>query len=196
MPIEVAVIDANLLVPIVACDFLLIAFDHGLFEPIVSTMVLDEVERTLIDDFPHVNPGGLRRRVDHMRAALAGQTVDVDATEFALVVEMINAKDHHVVAAALASEATCVVTNDNALRSEIAGSGLDLEPLDGNSFVRGMWDASSADVNEVIDALIAKRRRPPVSPTSMAAQLRAHFPAMTAAWLALHGSVPSLGVTP
>lgn len=30
MPIGVAVIDANLLVPIVACDFLLTAFDHGL----------------------------------------------------------------------------------------------------------------------------------------------------------------------
>jgi len=67
MPIGVAAIDANLLVPIVACDFLLTAFDYGVFEPIVSTTVLDEVERTLIDDFPHVDPNGLRRRVAHMR---------------------------------------------------------------------------------------------------------------------------------
>ncbi len=44
MPIGVAVIDANLLVPIVAYDFLLTAFDHQLFEPIVSTTVLDEQE--------------------------------------------------------------------------------------------------------------------------------------------------------
>ncbi len=44
MPIGVAVVDANLLVPIVACDFLLSAFDHQLFEPIVSTTVLDEQE--------------------------------------------------------------------------------------------------------------------------------------------------------
>lgn len=71
MPIGVAVIDANLLVPIVACDFLLTAFDDGVFEPIVSTTVLDEVERTLIADFAHVDPDGLRRRVAHMRAALA-----------------------------------------------------------------------------------------------------------------------------
>jgi len=188
MPIEVAVIDANLLVPIVACDFLLTAFDHRLFEPIVSTMVLDEVERTLISDFPHVNPVGLRRRVAHVRAALADQTVDVDATELTLVVEMINAKDHHVVAAALASAATCVVTNDSTLRFEIVGSGLDLEPLDGNSFVLRLWDASPADVSEVVDALIAKRRRPQVSPASMAAQLHVHFPAMTAAWIARHGA--------
>lgn len=98
IPIGVAVIDANLLVPIVACDFLLSAFDHGLFEPIVSTSVLDEVERTLIDAFPRVGPGGLRRRVEHMRAALADQTID--ATGFEGVVRMINAKDRHVVAAA------------------------------------------------------------------------------------------------
>jgi hypothetical protein len=32
------------LVPIVACEFLLTAFDHQLFEPIVSTTVLDEQE--------------------------------------------------------------------------------------------------------------------------------------------------------
>ncbi len=56
MPIGVAVIDANLLVPIVACDFLLTAFDHQLFEPIVSTTVLDEVERTTTS--PTLSPMG------------------------------------------------------------------------------------------------------------------------------------------
>ncbi len=182
MPIGVAVIDANLLVPIVACDFLLTAFDHGVFEPIVSTTVLDEVERTLIDTFPHVDPGGLRRRVEHMRAALADQTIDV--TGFVGVAGMINAKDRHVVAAALAAEATRVVTDDGALRSEIEGSGLDLEPLDGNAFAMRLWEASPADVSEVVQSLIAKRHRPAVSPQEIATQLGVHFPEMAAAWLA------------
>lgn len=133
MPIGVAVIDANLLVPIVACDFLLTAFDYGVFEPIVSTTVLDEVERTLIADFAHVDPDALRRRVTHMRAALADQIVGPEGFEGS--VPMINVKDRHVVAAALAAGATWVVTDDGTLRSEIAGSGLDLEPLDGDVFV-------------------------------------------------------------
>ncbi len=60
--VGVAALDANVLVPIVACDFLLTAFDHGLFEPVVSAAVLDEVERTLLEDFPHIDPDGLRRR--------------------------------------------------------------------------------------------------------------------------------------
>ena len=50
--VGVAALDANLLAPIVACDFLLTAFDRGLFEPVVSPAVLDQVERTLLEDFP------------------------------------------------------------------------------------------------------------------------------------------------
>ncbi len=45
-----------------------------------------------------------------MREAIVDQTVD--ARESVGLVEMINAKDRHVVAAALATEATWVVTND------------------------------------------------------------------------------------
>lgn len=96
---------------------------------------------------------------------------------------MINVKDRHVVAAALAAGATWVVTDDGTLRSEIAGSGLDLEPLDGDAFVARLWDESPADVGEVIDSLIAKRHRPTVSPREMATQLCVHFPAMATAWL-------------
>ncbi|MEO6628552.1 MAG: hypothetical protein ABIP03_08265 [Aquihabitans sp.] len=48
------------MVPIVAFDFLLTAFDQGLFEPVVSATVLDEVERSLFEDFPHLDCDGLR----------------------------------------------------------------------------------------------------------------------------------------
>lgn len=187
MPIVVAVLDANLLVPIVACDFLLTAFEHHLFEPMVSSVVLDEVERTLVQDFPHLDPHALRRRVEHMRAALDDQTVDAEVVDG--VPDTINAKDRHVIATALAVEAAVVVTNDAALRSEIAESDLDLEPLDGAAFAMLLWEASPADVGEVIDALIAKRRRRPVTPAEMADQLRVHFPAMADAWLEVQRGV-------
>lgn len=114
MPITVAVLDANLLVPIVACDFLLTAFHLQLFEPIVSSTVLHEVERTLIEDFPHLEPNALLRRVEQMRAVLVGRTLETAAVE--RVPEAINGDDRHVVAAAIAGEATLIVTNDDALR--------------------------------------------------------------------------------
>lgn len=48
MPRLVAALDADVLVPILPCDFLLTAFDVGLYEPVVSTEALVEVERNLI----------------------------------------------------------------------------------------------------------------------------------------------------
>ena len=55
-----------------------------------------------------------------MRAALADLTVDTELVDG--VPDAINTKDRHVIAAALASEpeaTVVVVTNDDALRSEI-----------------------------------------------------------------------------
>lgn len=177
--VGVAALDANLLVPIVACDFLLTAFDHRLFEPVVSPAVLDEVERTLLEDFPHIDPDGLRRRVGYLRLALADHVVDPTGLD---VPEEINHKDRHVVAAALAAEATLLVTEDAALRREIEAARIGVEPVDGDAFAARLWAASPAGVDETIRSLIAKRRRRPVSEAQMAAQLAAHFPSMSAAW--------------
>src|SRR4051812_13199326 len=102
------------------------------------------------------------------RPALADQIVD--SVEFEDSAQMINVKDRHVVATALAAGAAWVVTDDGALRSEIAGSGLDLEPLDGDAFAMRLWEVSLAAVSEVVQSLIAKRRRPGVLPSEMAAQ--------------------------
>ena len=59
--------------------------------------------------------------------------------------------------------------------------------LDANvlvAFAMRLWDASAADVDEVVRHLIATRRRRPVTPAEMSRQLGAHFPSMSAAWLA------------
>lgn len=115
MPRLVAALDADVLVPILSCDFLLTAFDRGLYEPVVSTEAIVEAERNLIEDFPHLDPARLRRRVGQMRDALDDQLVDPGSVDD--VPEAINPKDRHVIAAALAGEASIVVTNDKRLRA-------------------------------------------------------------------------------
>ena len=102
----VAALDADVLVPIVACDFLLTAFDLGLFEPVVSNNVLDEVRHTLVEDFPHLDPTAIDRRVAAMRVALDDHLVDGSTIG---VPRTINIKDQHIVGAALLSGATLVV---------------------------------------------------------------------------------------
>lgn len=75
------------------------------------------------------------------------------------------------------------MTEDGRLREEIASSGLSLESVTGDSFAMRLWDASPDEVDDVVRHLIAKRRRRPVEPEELAAQLAAHFPTMSAAWL-------------
>ncbi|MCB1006583.1 MAG: hypothetical protein KDB35_20540, partial [Acidimicrobiales bacterium] len=62
----------------------------------MSTEAIAEVERTLIENFPHVDSASLRRRVGQMREALEDQIVDVGSAD--IVPEAINPKDRHVIA--------------------------------------------------------------------------------------------------
>lgn len=182
MPRLVAALDADVLVPILSCDFLLTAFDLGLYEPVVSTEAVAEVERNLIEDFPHLDPAGLRRRVGQMRKALDAQLIDPGSVDD--VPEAINPKDRHVIAAALAGEAAIVVTNDKRLRAETATADIGLVAMSADDFAAHLWTLMPDDVNEVIDTLVAKRTNRQLTAEELIEAMRGSFPTMASAWLA------------
>ena len=182
MPRLVAALDADVLVPILSCDFLLTAFDLGLYEPVVSAETVAEVERNLIEDFPHLDPAGLRRRVGQMREALDDQLVDPGSVDEGSPV--INPKDRHVIAAALAGEASIVVSNDKRLRAETESADLGLLAMSADDFATHLWTLAPDDVDEVINTLVAKRTKQPVTAHDLIEAMRGSFPTMTAAWLA------------
>ena len=176
MPGPTAVLDSD--VPIVACDFLLTAFDHGLYEPIVSTAALAEIERTLIEDFPHLDPAAIRHRLATMQIALEDQLVDGQGVD---VPAGINAKDCHVVGAALVGAAQMIVSNDRRLRAEVDASELQLTMLDLDTFAIGLWRSSPTDVHGVIDTMVSKRQRPPISTDELIGALRRSMPSLALA---------------
>lgn len=179
MPLgSTVVVDADVLVPVVSCDFLLTAFDYGLIEPVVSSATLDEVERTLIQDFPHLDLEALRRRVAAMRHVLDDHIIDIASA--AAVPAGINAKDRHVVACAIEAEAALVVTNDRALRTEITTARIGIAAVDGDKLALELCEAAPEAVRAVIEALAAKRRHPPVTVAEMADQLQVLFPSTIA----------------
>ncbi len=182
MPRLVAALDADVLLPILCCDFLLTAFDLGLFEPVVSSEAIAEVERNLIEDFPQLDPVSLRRRVGQMRDALDDHVVDPGSLDG--VPEAINPKDRHVVAAALAGEASVVVTNDKRLRAETESAEIDLAAMSADDLATHLWELWPDDVDAVINTLVAKRTKRPVTAEELVAELRGPFPTMAAAWLA------------
>lgn len=186
MPRLVAALDADVLIPILCCDFLLTAFDLGLYAPIVSAEALVEVERNLIADFPHLDPASVRRRVGQMRRALEDNVVDAGSLD--VVPEVINPKDRHVIASALAGEASIVVSNDKRLRSETEDADIGLVAMSADGFVAHLLELVPDDVEAVITTLVAKRTKRPVTTEELVEALRGPFPTMVAAWFSARRS--------
>jgi rRNA-processing protein FCF1 len=174
----VASLDANVLVPIVTCDFLLTAFDHGLYEPIVSSTVIEEIERSLADDFPQLDGVAIRRRIAAVRMVLADQTL---GGETVAVPGTVNEKDRHIVGAALEAGAHLIVTNDRRLRVEITDACLDVRAADLDTFACHLWDSAPGGVARVVDQLVRKRRRRPVTTVEMWDAIGRHMPMLAAA---------------
>lgn len=176
MPQPVVALDADVLVPIVACDFLLTAFEYGLFEPVVSTTALDEVERALLTDFPHLDPAAVRYRAEAMRDVLDDHLVVGDPTN---VPEEVNAKDRHVVAAAMTGEATILVTNDGQLRDEVGRALPGLRAIGLDGFAVDLLHRSPEAIAAVVDALVAKRTRPPITSEDLLRAMQNMVPTFT-----------------
>jgi hypothetical protein len=99
------------------------------------------------------------------------------------VPEPVNPKDRHVIAAALAGEASLVVTNDKRLRAETKTADVGLMAMSADDFAVHLWEVMPDDVDEVINLLVAKRTKRPVTAPELMEALRGPFPAMAAAWL-------------
>ena len=175
----IAVLDADVLVPVLTCDLLLHLFDAGLFVPVLNPTILAEIQRNLIADFPHLDPEALRRRATQMAAALSNHTHEHAVVKPSLL-EGVNRKDRHVVATAIAQGADLVVSNDRRLRREINALGQALKAHTADDFALQLHLGQSAAVNDVVDLLTAKRTRRPITRDEMIQQLAQPLPGFAA----------------
>lgn len=176
----VAVLDADVLVPILSCDLLLSVFDLDLYRPVVTATILTETERNLIEDFTHIDPVALRARVAQVAAALSFHThAEGDVT--AAAVATVNRKDRHVAATALANRADVVVSNDRRLRREINALASPLRAVTGDEFALRLLVDEPEGILAVIDTLVAKRTRRPLTRSELIDQLAGGFPGFAAA---------------
>lgn len=175
MSTVVAMLDADVLVPILSCDLLLSAFDEDLYRPVVTAAILHEIERNLVGGFTHLDPVALRGRVAQVAAVLSHHTHDEgDAT--AAAVAGVNQKDRHVAAAALAHGADLLVSNDRRLRREITALGRPLLAMSGDEFAQRLLADQPDGIDAVLNTLVAKRTRHPVTRSELLDQLAGSFP--------------------
>lgn len=174
----VAVLDADVLVPILSCDLLLTTFDHDLYLPAVTPRILDEVERALQTDFAHLDAAALRRRARQVRTALGFHIhPDPGATG---AVAPVNPKDRHVAAVALAVKADVVISNDRRLRHQLQALAPPITALTADEFALRLLDQDCDGVSEALDTMVAKRTRRPVTRDELIAQIASPLPRFAA----------------
>lgn len=177
---QVVVVDADVLIPILSCDFLLTGLDLAVYELAVSSKVLDEVERHLITDFPTLDSSRLAIRAERMRFALRNSVVrDVRPTA---AVDAVNAKDRHVAMAAFTAQATVAVTNDRRLRRQLREALPKLSPMSVDQFALHLFQRDADDVNAILESMARKRTKPPLTVDELVTRMDRAFPKFAAKW--------------
>lgn len=143
-------LDANVLVPVRIRDVLLSLAHAGLYVPLWSQAVLDEVRRHLPDTMTEADRDRLFLAMDD---AFPEACVDAPERLDVTVRAVVNAKDEHVLAAALWAHADVIVTDDKDLVREAEGL-LDTQPVD--VFLAYTVDV---DVECAVSALVDMARR-------------------------------------
>jgi predicted nucleic acid-binding protein len=163
---EIVVLDANVLVPYNLCSLLLALAEADLFEPRWSTHILDETQRTLIRRM-NKPADKIARRLDAMREAFP--EASVHGFEWMEPGLTCHRKDRHVLAAAIAANATTIVTTNlkDFPDESCAPHGVVAEHPD--VFLQMLFGQDAAACAAALEADAARKKRPPMTPQAVLA---------------------------
>jgi len=155
-----ALLDACVLYPLAMTDSLMSLAAAGLYAAKWTTRIEQEWIRSLERQRPDL-VGRLASRRDAMREAVADWEVPESAwTPLARGIELPDPDDLHVLAAAIAGHADCIVTSNlkdfpvDVLRS------YGLEAIDPDTFIVNQWDLDPGRVTTAFKQMRARRKKP------------------------------------
>jgi predicted nucleic acid-binding protein len=113
-PLQIILADACVLYPRVLRDYLLYAAEEGIITVTWSTEILDEMTRHLVANIPGFTDESARRLVQGMTETFPDSTIDPSPGDYVPFVGLTlrDNNDRHVMAAALAAEATIICTDN------------------------------------------------------------------------------------
>jgi predicted nucleic acid-binding protein len=174
----VVVLDANVPYGIEVTDFLATMATRRLFRPHWSPSILDEVVRNLALR-RDLSPDAIRRRVEYLNRALPGALAEVPS---GLVDAMpINEKDRHVLAVAVHVGAPTIVTENVRDFPQELLEPYGIEAVTADAFALAQVDLHRDGVLAAVEAMAARRRRPPKTPDSIIDALSHYLPGAMAA---------------
>lgn len=151
------VLDACILIPMPIADLLLRLADAKQFRPLWSEEILDEVERNLVRQLS-VDPAKARVRVSAMREHFP----DAMVSEYEALIPVMgnDAKDRHVLAAAVRAGAELIVT-DNLKDFPLESlAPFDLAAVSADEFLLDQLDLNPERVLAVAEQIIEDMRSP------------------------------------
>lgn len=163
-----ALLDACVLYPLAMTDALMSLATAGFFAAKWTTRIEDEWIRSLQNQRPELT-GKLGTRRDSMRDAVPDWEVP-EAAWSSLVkgLQLPDPNDAHVLAAAIAGHADCIVTSNlkdfpNSLLLQYG-----IESVDPDTFIINQWDLDPVSAIAAFKRMRARRRKPESSPEDFA----------------------------
>lgn len=175
-----ALLDACVLYPIAVADALMSLATEGLFAAKWTTRIEAEWMRSLQIDRPDLE-GKLGTRRDSMRDAVPDWEVPEDAWRpLEKSLQLPDPEDVHVLAAAIAGHADCIVTaNTRDFPGDVV-TPYGIEVVDPDTFLVNQWDLDPLVAIAAFKRMRARRQKPESTPEDFANALERNGLVVTA----------------
>lgn len=167
----VVILDANVLFPFRKRDILLRFHHAGLFQARWTQRILDEWTQNLLDRKPHLEPSvrSQRRAMDEH----FGDALVAGYEPLAGALDLPDADDHHVLAAAIRCGAEYIVTDNLADFPEEVLARFDIGAMSADAFLSQTVELHPSAALALLRALRAHYRNPPFTPSGFVLDLTA-----------------------
>lgn len=163
-----ALLDACVLYPLPMTDALLSLATAGFFAAKWTTRIEDEWIRALERQRPNLT-GKLGVRRDSMRDAIPDWEVPQAAWEpLVQGIELPDPDDVHVLAAAIAGYADCIVTSNLKDFPDAILMDHGIEAIDPDRFIINQWDLDPVQAIAAFKRMRARRKKPHATPEDFA----------------------------
>ena len=163
-----ALLDACVLYPLAITDALLSLATAGFFAAKWTTRIEDEWIRSLEKQRPDLI-GKLEVRRDSMRDAIPDWEVSEEAwSSLVKEIKLPDPDDVHVLAAAIAGHADCIVTSNLKDFPSAVLLRYGIEAVDPDTFVINQWDLDPVTAIAAFKRMRARREKPQSSPHEFA----------------------------
>lgn len=159
-----ATLDACIIFHLAACDTLLHASEAGLYEPLWSSRILDEVVRTARLVLQPDKHAGLSRRISDMNYSFPQSSLDAPSEiENQIKPFLTDPDDAHVIATALVAKSDFIVTeNLKDFPSELL-TPLGIRAISFDAFMSYLFDIDAAKIHRGLVKLTAEKANPAIS---------------------------------